>query len=98
MIRADLADAGVPYRDDAGRTADYHLNIPIGEVYAVGIDMDDPYNVYAGLQDHDSWKGPSNAKSGRITLEDWTTVGTGDNSIQLIDSNGDYDYVVIHQP
>ncbi len=72
------SDGGVNVSYDGGRTADYHLNIPIGEVYAVGIDMDDPYNVYAGLQDHDSWKGPSNAPSGRITLEDWTTVGTGD--------------------
>ena len=70
---------------DGGRTADYHVNIPIGEVYAVGIDMDDPYNVYAGLQDHDSWKGPSNAPSGRITLEDWTTVGTGDGMYNQVD-------------
>ncbi len=72
------SDGGVNVSYDGGATADYHLNIPIGEVYAIGIDMDDPYNVYAGLQDHDSWKGPSNAPSGRITLEDWTTVGTGD--------------------
>jgi hypothetical protein len=47
--------------------------------------MDDPYNIYAGLQDHDSWKGPSNAPSGRITLEDWTTVGTGDGMYNQID-------------
>ncbi len=57
----------------------------MGEVYAVGVDMDDPYNVYAGLQDHDSWKGPSNGKSGRITLEDWTTVGTQDGMYNQVD-------------
>lgn len=72
------SDGGVNVSYDGGETADYHLNIPIGEVYAIGVDMDDPYNVYGGLQDHDSWKGPSNAPSGMITLEDWTTVGTGD--------------------
>jgi len=79
------SDGGMNISYDGGDTADYALNIPVGEVYAVGIDMDDPYNVYAGLQDHDSWKGPSNAPSGRITLEDWTTVGTGDGMYNQID-------------
>ena len=79
------SDGGVNVSYDGGRTTDYHLNIPIGEVYAIGVDMDDPYNVYAGLQDHDSWKGPSNARSGLITLEDWTTVGTGDGMYNQVD-------------
>ena len=70
---------------DGGRTADYFLNKRIGEVYAVGVDMDDPYNVYGGLQDHESWKGPSNSRNGMITLEDWTTVGTGDGMYNQID-------------
>ena len=52
------SDGGVNVSYDGGRTATYFLNKRIGEVYAVGVDMDDPYNVYAGLQDHDSWKGP----------------------------------------
>ena len=58
------SDGGVNVSYDGGRTADYFPNMRIGEVYAVGVDMDDPYNVYAGLQDHDSWKGPSNGKTG----------------------------------
>ena len=79
------SDGGVNVSYDGGRTATYFLNKKIGEVYAVGVDMDDPYNVYAGLQDHDSWKGPSNGKSGRITLEDWTTVGTQDGMYNQVD-------------
>jgi photosystem II stability/assembly factor-like uncharacterized protein len=79
------SDGGVNVSYDGGRTATYFLNMPLGEVYAVGVDMDDPYNIYAGLQDHDSWKGPSNARSGRITLEDWTTVGTGDGMYNQVD-------------
>jgi hypothetical protein len=79
------SDGGVNVSYDGGRTADYFLNKRIGEVYAVGVDMDDPYNVYGGLQDHDSWKGPSNSKGGMITLEDWTTVGTGDGMYNQID-------------
>ena len=79
------SDGGVNVSYDGGRTATYFVNKKIGEVYAVGVDMDDPYNVYAGLQDHDSWKGPSNGKSGRITLEDWTTVGTQDGMYNQVD-------------
>jgi photosystem II stability/assembly factor-like uncharacterized protein len=79
------SDGGVNVSYDGGRTADYFLNKRLGEVYAVGVDMDDPYNVYGGLQDHESWKGPSNSRSGMITLEDWTTVGTGDGMYNQVD-------------
>ena len=56
------SDGGVSVSYDGGRTAMTFLNKALGEVYAIGVDMDDPYNVYAGLQDHDSWKGPSNGR------------------------------------
>lgn len=79
------SDGGVNISLDGGRTADYSLNMRVGEVYAIGVDMDDPYNVYGGLQDHDSWKGPSNGRNGRITLEDWTTVGPGDGMYNQVD-------------
>jgi photosystem II stability/assembly factor-like uncharacterized protein len=79
------SDGGVNVSYDGGRTATYFPNKRLGEVYAVGVDMDDPYNVYGGLQDHDSWKGPSNGRSGRITLEDWTTVGTQDGMYNQVD-------------
>jgi photosystem II stability/assembly factor-like uncharacterized protein len=79
------SDGGVNVSYDGGRSATYFPNMPLGEVYAIGVDMDDPYNVYGGLQDHDSWKGPSNGKSGRITLEDWVTVGTQDGMYNQVD-------------
>lgn len=79
------SDGGVNVSYDGGVTSDYFLNMPVGEVYAIGVDMDDPYNVYGGLQDHDSWKGPSNSKTGSITLEQWTTVGPGDGMYNQVD-------------
>ena len=79
------SDGGVNISYDGGRTGDYFLNKQVGEVYAIGVDMDDPYNVYGGLQDHDSWKGPSNSRSGMITLEDWTTVGGQDGMYNQVD-------------
>jgi hypothetical protein len=47
--------------------------------------MDDPYNIYGGFQDHDSWKGPSNSTTGRITLEHWVAVGPGDGMYNVVD-------------
>jgi photosystem II stability/assembly factor-like uncharacterized protein len=79
------SDGGVSVSVDGGRTADYFPNMGVGEVYAVGVDMDDPYNVYGGMQDHDSWKGPSNGPTGRITLENWVTVGPGDGMYNVVD-------------
>ena len=79
------SDGGVNVSVDGGKTGDYFPNMGIGEVYAIGVDMDDPYNVYGGLQDHDSWKGPSNGATGRITLENWVTVGPGDGMYNVVD-------------
>jgi photosystem II stability/assembly factor-like uncharacterized protein len=79
------SDGGVSVSYDRGKTADWFLNLKVGEVYALGVDMDDPYHVYAGLQDHDSWKGPVNGRIGEITLEDWVTVGPGDGMYNMVD-------------
>jgi len=79
------SDGGVNVSYDGGRTSDYFPNLGIGEAYTVAVDMEDPYNVYGGFQDHDSWKGPSNGPTGRITLEHWVTVGPGDGMYNVID-------------
>ncbi len=79
------SDGGVNVSVDGGRTGDYFPNMGVGEAYAIGVDMDDPYNVYGGFQDHDSWKGPSNGPTGRITLEHWVTVGPGDGMYNVVD-------------
>lgn len=81
------SDGGFYISYDGGKTCDHLYNIPLGEFYAVGVDMEDPYNIYGGLQDHDSWKGPSNSWAGEITLEEWVTVGTGDGMYNQVDPN-----------
>ncbi len=58
------SDGGVFISYDGGKTCDHLANLPLGEVYALTVDMENPYNIYAGLQDHESWKGPSNGWSG----------------------------------
>jgi photosystem II stability/assembly factor-like uncharacterized protein len=79
------SDGGVQISFDGGHTSDYFPNLRVGEAYAIGVDMDDPYHVYAGFQDHDSWKGPVNGRWGSIMLEDWVTVGPGDGMYNVVD-------------
>lgn len=87
------SDGGVFVSYDGGRTCDHLANLPLGEVYALTVDMEEPYNIYAGLQDHESWKGPSNGWSGSVGIADWVTVGIGDgmyNQVDPIDSRWVY--------
>jgi hypothetical protein len=50
------SDGGIAVSYDGGRTSDALSNIPLGSVYMLGFDMEEPYNIYAGLQDHEHWR------------------------------------------
>lgn len=78
-------DGGIGVSYDGGKTSDAYNNLPLGSIYAIGVDMEDPYNIYAGLQDHENWKGPSNGPSGRVDDQDWVAVGDGDGMFTLPD-------------
>lgn len=81
------SDGGVYISYDGGKTCDYYDNLPMAQYYAIGVDMEDPYNIYGGLQCHDSWKIPSNSWSGQITMEDSVPLGGGDGMYNVIDPN-----------
>ena len=80
------SDGGVYLSYDGGQTSDHLYNLPTGEFYAVGVDGADPYNIYGGLQDHESWKGPVNSWSGAVTLEDWVLVGLWDGMYNQVEA------------
>jgi photosystem II stability/assembly factor-like uncharacterized protein len=79
------SDGGVQISYDAGKTCDHYSNIPGGEFYSIAVDMDRPYHIYGGLQDHDSWRGPINGPAGRVGPEDWVTVGDNDGMYNRVD-------------
>jgi photosystem II stability/assembly factor-like uncharacterized protein len=79
------SDGGIVVSYDGGRTGDHYANIPVGEIYSIGVDMEDPYNLYAGLQDHEHWRGPSNGPLGRVTMWDWFAVGDNDGIFTQVD-------------
>ena len=78
-------DGGLYITHDAGASWDHFQNLPLAQYYAIGVDMEDPYNVYGGLQDNGSWKGPSNGPTGRVTARDWIVTGTGDGMYNQVD-------------
>ena len=79
------SDGGVFLSFDGGRTSQHAMTIRGGEVYALGLDMESPYHLYAGLQDHESWRGPVDGWSGSVGIEDWVTVGVGDGMYNQVD-------------
>jgi photosystem II stability/assembly factor-like uncharacterized protein len=80
------SDGGIHQSRDRGRTWDFINNIPLGQFYEIGLDMAKPYNVCGGLQDNNTWCGPSRTLDSRgIRNDDWFTVGGGDGFYAQID-------------
>jgi hypothetical protein len=65
------SDGGLAISWDFGATWDVFDHLPLAQYYAVGVDMEEPYNIYGGLQDNGSVKIPSNGPRGSITRDDW---------------------------
>ncbi|WP_370175986.1 VPS10 domain-containing protein [Leeuwenhoekiella palythoae] len=51
-------DGGLNMSYDAGKSWNKLNSIPLGQFYAINVDYEKPYNVYGGLQDNGTWKGP----------------------------------------
>ncbi|WP_020537766.1 WD40/YVTN/BNR-like repeat-containing protein [Lewinella cohaerens] len=72
-------DQGLRISIDGGATILSYNNMAIGQYYAIGADMQDPYWVGGGLQDNGLWVGPSNSREPRGILNEHNTwVGEGD--------------------
>ena len=87
-------DHGMGISRDGGENWYHPDDLPLAQFYAVGIDMAYPYNVYGGLQDNGSHRGPSTKRGGGpIMFEDWERVGRGDGMYNEVDwSNNRYLY------
>lgn len=72
-------DGGINITYDRGRTWDYANTIPLGQFYELGVDNGMPYKICGGLQDNNTWCGPSMSFNPRgISNDDWYTIGGGD--------------------
>jgi leukotriene A-4 hydrolase/aminopeptidase len=72
-------DGGVAISNDRGVTWRFVENLPVAQFYHINVDMDTPYNIYGGMQDNGSWRGPSRVwENGGIRNHHWDEVGFGD--------------------
>lgn len=79
-------DGGIHFSRDRGKSWDSRENLAIAQFYEIGYDMAKPYKVCGGLQDNNSWCGPSATTNARgISNEDWYTVQGGDGFYAQID-------------
>jgi photosystem II stability/assembly factor-like uncharacterized protein len=88
-----VGDAGLHESWDRGATHIRINNLPIGQFYAIGVDMRDPYFIYGGMQDNHSWMGPSRTRHYiGIINDDWRQIGFGDGMYHQPDPS-DHRYV-----
>jgi photosystem II stability/assembly factor-like uncharacterized protein len=72
-------DGGLAITYDMGKNWRHITNLALGQFYHVTVDMEMPYNIYGGLQDNGSWRGPAYKwVNGGILNEDWDFLIGGD--------------------
>ncbi len=72
-------DGGLGITHDRGETWRFVRNLPLAQFYHIAVDNDHPYNIYGGLQDNGSWRGPSEVwENAGIRNLHWQEVGFGD--------------------
>jgi photosystem II stability/assembly factor-like uncharacterized protein len=72
-------DGGIGISYDEGQHWNFVQNLPLGQYYHISVDLENPYNIYGGLQDNGSWRGPSRVLQGNAIYNfHWQTVGWGD--------------------
>jgi photosystem II stability/assembly factor-like uncharacterized protein len=84
-------DGGVFVSHDRGGSWRFVENLPLSQFYHLSVDNAVPFNVYGGLQDNGSWKGPSQVwetpsfLGANIANHHWRTIGFGDGFAALVD-------------
>ena len=75
----DGNDGGMAITRDRGESWRYIENLPVAQFYHINVDNGIPYNVYGGMQDNGSWRGPAYVwRSGGIRNSYWEEIMFGD--------------------
>ena len=72
-------DGGATITFNGGKSWSTILNQPTAQLYHVAVDNQVPYRVYGAQQDNTTISVPSRSDRGRITIEEWETVGGGED-------------------
>src|SRR6056300_689934 len=75
----DGNDGGLNITRDGGASWRFVGNIPVAQFYHISVDNEYPYNVYGGMQDNGSWRGPAYVwKAQGIRNSYWQEIAFGD--------------------
>ncbi len=75
----DGNDGGMNISRDGGKTWRFIGNLPVAQFYHINTDNDYPYNVYGGMQDNGSWRGPAYVwRAQGIRNSYWQEISFGD--------------------
>ncbi len=75
----DGNDGGMNITKDGGKTWRFIGNLPVAQFYHINVDNEFPYNVYGGMQDNGSWRGPAYVwKDQGIRNSYWQEISFGD--------------------
>ncbi len=79
-------DGGVGISYDKSKTYVWLRNMPLGQFYHASYDMKRPFTVCGGLQDNNTWCGPSAVRSASgIGNDEWFIISGGDGFVGLLD-------------
>ncbi|HUS86594.1 MAG TPA: hypothetical protein VMW76_05070 [Bacteroidales bacterium] len=88
----DGNDGGLAITYDQGETWQHITNLPVGQFYHVAVDMEKPYNVYGGLQDNGSWRGPAYAWTNDGLINEFWDFLIGGDGFDALPLPGDPRY------
>ena len=75
----DGNDGGLNITKDGGKSWRFIGNLPVAQFYHINVDNEIPYNVYGGMQDNGSWRGPAYVwRSQGIRNSYWQEISFGD--------------------
>ncbi len=95
----DGNDGGVNITKDGGKSWRFIGNIPVAQFYHINVDNEFPYNVYGGMQDNGSWRGPAYVwRAQGIRNSYWQEIAFGDGFDVVPDlDNNQFGYAMSQQ-
>ncbi|MGV3616043.1 MAG: WD40/YVTN/BNR-like repeat-containing protein [Fimbriimonas sp.] len=88
-------DGGLYLSYDGGENVRHINTLNVGQATTIAVDNKRPYNVYIGLQDNGTMKGPSNYRPGVSDINAWKDINGGDGSHIAVDPRNDGDIVYV---
>lgn len=92
-------DGGLNITRDGGKSWRFIGNLPVAQFYHINVDNEYPYNVYGGMQDNGSWRGPSSVwRAQGIRNSYWQEIAFGDGFDVVPDlDDSQYGYAMSQQ-